>query len=598
MNSRFSVGILATFGLVSTPYAYEYVVESEVTYDNGSIIRVIEYGPDDEIGIWFFDGEQLVLVDPDGNTVASCDRTLPGNEVFGEYGGSAVNIDGTRVQYAGVDRMSLAGFSVDCLTGEADVIGAFVPTYTDPAGNYSVGYNGITTSVYHSDGSIDILHPLQEQIFYYSGNDEGDLFGGYQADNGDIRPYVSSIGQVDDLRGIAVIRETPLGDTAIVGQVTSPTSVSMRYRAPEDEVWTFVDPEFVIADANPDGFIFNRYEIGEGEFGEDVLGSGCFITDEPDIVVDDIERGILVEVDNWCQSFVRQNNRLFVATGDSWQNSFKLFTLRLVAAGEETLINGCFDTPPVGDGIGFDGTNVCTIDSTTVANTGECFDTPPLGDGIGFNGVEECRIEATDDNVSVASSGMCFDSPPLGNGFGWNGVETCELETSEFSTEVLVRFDCFDIPPLGDGIGFDSLFQRDCTVTEENATGRNVVASFGGCIDIPPLGDGIGSDGAASCNIEGSVVLRSGFCVDTFPIGDGFGWDGTNTCTLDVGTSLTTVGECVDSPPVGDGFGWNGVESCRIEGTTVEADEFGCVDVAPHGDGFGWNGTETCEIFF
>ena len=134
MNSRFSVGILATFGLVSTPYAYEYVVESEVTYDNGSIIRVIEYGPDDEIGIWFFDGEQLVLVDPDGNTVASCDRTLPGNEVFGEYGGSAVNIDGTRVQYAGVDRMSLAGFSVDCLTGEADVIGAFVPTYTDPAG--------------------------------------------------------------------------------------------------------------------------------------------------------------------------------------------------------------------------------------------------------------------------------------------------------------------------------------------------------------------------------------------------------------------------------------------------------------------------------
>ena len=80
------------------------------------------------------------------------------------------------------------------------------------------------------------------------------------------------------------------------------------------------------------------------------------------------------------------------------------------------MINGCFDTPPVGDGIGFDGTNVCTIDSTTVANTGECFDTPPLGDGIGFNGVEECRIEATDDNVSVASSGMCFDSPPLGNG--------------------------------------------------------------------------------------------------------------------------------------------------------------------------------------
>ena len=599
MNSRFSlVGLLlAGTGVVSTASAYEYTVENEVIFGSGSIIRVIEYGPDDRIGVWVFEGETLSLIGPDGGTVATCDRTLPGDEIFGEYGGNAINIDGTKVQYVGVDGQSLAGWSIDCLTGEVDRVGGFIPTYTDPAGTYSIGYNGATTSMYFPDGTTRFLHNLEEQIFYYSGNEAGDLLGGYQSVAGDIKPYVNVLGRVDDNRGVAVIRETPLGDTAIIGQVTSSTSVAMRYMVPaEENAWTWVEPEFVIADANPDGFIFNRYSIGNGQYGEDILGSGCVITDEPDNLLMDINQGVLVDVDEWCQSFVRQNNLIYVATGDSWQNSYKLMTLRLQAAGEETLINGCFDSPPVGDGWGWDGLQSCQIESSTVASSGTCFDSPPLGDGWGWDGTASCRITASDNNVVVASAGTCFDSPPLGDGFGWDGVGTCTLETGEFATEVLYAYECFDYPPLGDGLGWHTRFQQDCPVNDQNATGVAVVASSGDCVDVPPLGDGRGFDGVGQCNIVGAVILRSGYCIDTYPIGDGFGWDGTNSCTLDVGTVVTTVGDCVDVAPQGDGWGWDGTASCRITGTTVEADEFGCVDVAPVGDGWGWNGTQSCQI--
>ena len=596
-RNRFAGLLLAGVSFSHVGVAYEYMVENEVVFNSGSIIRVIEYGADRKIGVWVFAGETLSLIGPNGATIATCDRQLPGNEVFGEYGGNAVNIDGTRVQYAGVDGQSLAGWSVDCLTGDVQQVGGFIPTYTDPSGNYTIGYNGATTSQYFPDGTQQFLHNLEEQIFYYSGNAAGDLLGGYQSVGGDVKPYVNTLGRVDEQRGVAVIRETPLGDTAIVGQVTSNTSVAMRYIVPsEDTTWTWVEPEFVMADANPDGFIFNRYAIGEGQYGEDILGFGCVITDEPDNLLADINQRVLVDVDRWCQSFVRQDNLIYVATGDSWQNSYKLMTLRLQASGEQTLINGCFDSPPEGDGWGWDGSQSCRIESSTVASTDQCFDSPPLGDGWGWNGNQSCRIDATGDNVSVASDGVCFDSPPLGNGYGWNGTASCRLETSEFSTEVLVHYECFDYPPLGDGLGWHTRLQQECAVNELNATSTAVVASANGCVDVPPLGDGRGFDGAESCLIEGSVVLRSGYCIDTYPIGDGFGWDGSNTCTLDVGTTFTSVGDCIDTAPTGDGWGWDGSASCRIAGTTVEADEFGCVDVSPQGDGWGWNGTESCQI--
>lgn len=51
---------------------------------------------------------------------------------------------------------------------------------------------------------------------------------------------------------------------------------------------------------------------------------------------------------------------------------------------------------------------------------GECIDTPPTGDGWGWDGTQSCRIGA------VAEM-ECFDSPPVGDGWGWNGIESCRI---------------------------------------------------------------------------------------------------------------------------------------------------------------------------
>lgn len=49
---------------------------------------------------------------------------------------------------------------------------------------------------------------------------------------------------------------------------------------------------------------------------------------------------------------------------------------------------------------------------------GECIDTPPTGDGWGWDGLQSCRIGADPE---------CFDSPPVGDGWGWNGSASCRI---------------------------------------------------------------------------------------------------------------------------------------------------------------------------
>ncbi len=49
---------------------------------------------------------------------------------------------------------------------------------------------------------------------------------------------------------------------------------------------------------------------------------------------------------------------------------------------------------------------------------GECIDTPPSGDGWGWDGTQSCRLDA---------EFACFDSPPVGDGWGWNGVTSCRI---------------------------------------------------------------------------------------------------------------------------------------------------------------------------
>jgi len=602
MNRIFKVSAVAA-ALTLTPLAsaYEFIVEDEVYFTSGSIIKVIEYGDNNDIGVWLLEGEQLVLRGPGGGVVATCSRDIPGGEVFGEYGGNAVNIDGTKVQYAGVDGQSLAGWSIDCLTNEVDEVGGFIPTYTHPEGDFDIGYNGESTSIYFRDGTQTVLHPLVERIFYYSANDAGDLLGGYQStDNGDIRPYVNTMGPVGARRGVAVVRETPFGDTVVVGQIDNATTISMRWITPaEDADWHDVTPGTVMADANPDGFILNRYRIGEGAFGEDLLGQGCIVTEDPQeaIPVGDAVNDTIVDL--WCQSFVKQDNRIYIATGDSWQNSYKLMTLN-VGVQAQTLVDSnenCLDSPPLGDGFGWNGVESCRITGGNVVSSGECFDSPPFGDGFGWNGTESCELQAGDEAQAIAANGECFDSAPLNNGFGWNGSESCIIETSDTAQEVLViegypGGDCYDSQPLGDGFGWNGT--ETCQITEETATGNAVLAAEGGCVDIPPLNNGEGWNGTASCPINSAVVSAIGTCVDEVPIGDGFGWNGVESCSIEVSTN--TGSNCIDVEPTGDGWGWNGSESCVIETTLLDSDDFGCIDVAPLGDGYGWNGTESCEI--
>ena len=525
---------------------------NEVIFDN-SIIRVIEFGEDETIGIWLLEDEELVLRDQAGDVIAICDRTLPGDEAFSEFGGSAVNIDGTRVQYAGIDGRSLAGWSVDCLTGDEQVVGGFIPTFTAPDGSYIVGYNGAGTNLYRENGDIEFLSFLDQQVFYYSGNADGSLLGGYQlTPDGDLRGYVNTRGQIGDSRGVAVVRETPFGDTIILGQIVNQDEISMDYIT--DDEWNTVEAGWVMGDANPDGFLLNQYSIGEGEFGEDVLGHGCVISDDP-AVLEGITGAAGNEfIDNWCQSFVRQDDTYYIATGDSWQNTFKLqiFTVRAQEPAETEVTDEEILAP------------------------------------------ELVEIENSDEDVAVASPGECFDSPPLNDGFGWNGVATCLIDTSYTSEQVLVAGDCIDTFPIGDGFGWDG--ENSCVVNEDNATGTATLASSGSCFDTVPLNDGFGWDGVASCIIEGPVISATGACIDTLPIGDGFGWDGVGTCTIETNAVIATNGECIDVSPFDDNYGFDGINGCFIGDVNQDAAFNGCIDSPPVGDGFGWDGSATCLI--
>lgn len=598
LKSGIASGLLA---VSSIGFAYQFEVLEESYLQGGSIIKLVEYGAEDKVGVWLMESEDLVLIDADtGNYVARCDRTVDANEVFGEYGGNAVNIDGYRVQYSGVEGNSLAGWAMNCFTGEVERIGNYIPTYTDPDGRYTVGYDGSNTNIYYADGSSAILHPLVDRIFYYSGDANGDLLAGYQStDDGNILPYVNTMGQVSSTRGLAVVRETPFGDTVISGRALNENTIVQDYITPsaEDSGWKQVNRAFVMADANPDGFIFNRYSIGAGQYGgEDIIGNDCVITDDPTDIESDIDPAELTIVDKWCQSFIRQGTVVYVATGDSWQNSYKVMKLQLQAAEQvfTTSTNNCLDSPPIGDGWGWDGNYSCRIESANVVASDTCFDSPPLGDGWGWNGVDSCRIDPGENAASVAYTGECFDAPPLNNGWGWDGQNSCELTTSATSAVVLVSGDCVESAPTGGGWGWDG--ENSCEVNENNATGTMVVPADNLCIDTPPLNDGRGWDGENGCTISAAVIAIDGVCIDTAPIGDGFGWDGFDSCRIQTGETLTSDGACVDTAPFGDGWGWDGTQSCRIEGILLDADENGCVDSAPLGDGWGWDGTQSCQI--
>ncbi|OED36023.1 hypothetical protein AB833_28800 [Chromatiales bacterium (ex Bugula neritina AB1)] len=75
----------------------------------------------------------------------------------------------------------------------------------------------------------------------------------------------------------------------------------------------------------------------------------------------------------------------------------------------------CEDTPPVGDGWGWDGATSCQIPKTLV-----CIDTDPVGDGWGWDGATSCR-------VGNPVAGACIDTVPVGDGWGWNGVNSCRI---------------------------------------------------------------------------------------------------------------------------------------------------------------------------
>lgn len=622
--NKFIGGITAAASvLVATNVAaYDFDVVEEVDYP-GPIIRVVEWGADNRIGVWVYFDEGLVLHDEKGAEIARCDTIIPADDIFGEYGGSSVNIEGTKVQYAGVDGTSLAGYSIDCVTGEFETIGGFIPTFNHPDGNYRVGYSGDGTRIYYPDGTDNLLHNLSERIYYYSGNDDGTLLAGYKSTATDFVPYASDRGQIGTTKGLAVVRVTPFGDTIVVGTLSGDSIIRQSVIITEDNITESVDPEFIIADANLDGFIFNRFETGDGAYGPDLFGNDCYIIDEkeeiaklastaPSIDIDPdappqqtvgTEGGLTLVYEQWCQSFVRQEQTIYVAVGESWMNSTKLLKLDLNAeVTQNVAVTGtCVDAPPLGDGWGWDGVQSCRIlaESDSAAQVivqGNCFDSPPLGDGWGWDGVNSCRLSVSDSASQIVFSGDCYDAPPLNNGWGWDGVNSCPLTESYSSAEMLVNGNCYDLPPMGDGYGWNG---EACSVTAENATATVVVAAEGECVDAPPFGNGYGNNGNGSCRINiGAIVASDGLCVDTLPFGDGWGYDGSNGCLISTGAVLSADGNCVDTAPLNDGWGWDGTDACRVQGTEVDSDRNGCVDTSPTGDGWGWDGTASCRIIY
>lgn len=120
-----------------------------------------------------------------------------------------------------------------------------------------------------------------------------------------------------------------------------------------------------------------------------------------------------------------------------------------------------------------------SADVASPDNFGICEDSPPLGDGWGWDGVQSCRLEAQ--NVA----GECVDTTPVNDGWGWNGVESCRVAAD-------VETDCVDSPPLGDGWGWDGT--QSCTIEGD--------VTAGACVDSPPLGNGWGWDGVQSCAVD------------------------------------------------------------------------------------------------
>ncbi len=100
----------------------------------------------------------------------------------------------------------------------------------------------------------------------------------------------------------------------------------------------------------------------------------------------------------------------------------------------------CIDTPPAGDGWGWNGVTSCRI-AGAAPEPGECIDSDPVGDGWGWDGVTSCRIAA-----EPAAEPACIDTDPVGDGWGWNGSTSCRVTSNNPAA-------CYDFD--GDGWGWD-----------------------------------------------------------------------------------------------------------------------------------------------
>jgi len=113
----------------------------------------------------------------------------------------------------------------------------------------------------------------------------------------------------------------------------------------------------------------------------------------------------------------------------------------------EVVASACVDTPPVGDGWGWDGVTSCQLPTVgegrcrsygnypwgwndwtqsscrldDTSSAGACIDTPPQGDGWGWNGVTSCQLP-------VSGAGVCrsYGDYP----WGWNDwtKSSCRLD--------------------------------------------------------------------------------------------------------------------------------------------------------------------------
>ncbi len=110
--------------------------------------------------------------------------------------------------------------------------------------------------------------------------------------------------------------------------------------------------------------------------------------------------------------------------------AFSFLFLALVSIST-THAQSCFDTDPVGDGWGWDGSKSCRV----VSNSGNsavsaCVDTDPIGDGWGWNGTTSCRVDSMSSSTT-ANPGTCVDTDPVGDGWGWNGTASCQVSNNQ-----------------------------------------------------------------------------------------------------------------------------------------------------------------------